>query len=421
MGQAFFISYSSADAAQAREICAFLQSLSADYWIAPDNILPGEPFPVAIARAIRDSLAVFLLFSRSSDQSADVLNEITLARNHRKRVVPVRLEDYRPVNLEYYLGVPQWVDFYGSGKTEGQQRLRELVDDLRGAEGSADTPALTVSADLKSGDPLAGHTLLGEVAVGGFGRVYRARDNSSGRIDALWVLDPTLSGNEELLKLCRAGLQIQAQLQNPAIARVFARITVGTRPAVITEYIEGNSVEALLQTGPIPADQTIRYAVQVLSMLSYLHARGVTHRNLKPGTLMITPSGQPKLIGFHLAYQRGIAPPPNGQIIGTVQYMPPEQIHGEEPTPRSDIYSLGVTLYEMVTGRQPFGGGSDFEVMQAHLNEIPPSPMEVSPGVPRELDDAIMIAMAKDPAARFASADAMRDALAGSALAAGQS
>lgn len=433
MAQTFFISYASEDAGHAQEICGLLKSLGAPYWIAPDSIMPGEPYPVAIARAIRESCAVLLLFSRFSDQSQDVMNEVSLARNHQKRVVPVRLEDYRPVTLEYYLGVPQWIDFYDPQKAEGQRRLQRLVADLCGvpdrpAASANDTvqPAsngrglLSVAGSLSPGDRVASHTVLEMIASGGVGRVYRARDDSSGRMDAIWVLQPALIDNEELLNLCRDGIKIQSALHHPNITEVYTPITVGVRPGMIMEYVEGFSVEALLQNAPIPAAVAIPSAIQVLEALSYIHARGVIHRNLKPGTLILNVSGKVKVLGFHLAYLRGVSPPPDGRIIGSAEYMPPEQIHGEESGPRSDIYSLGVTLYEMVTGHLPFAGNSEFSIMQAHLQQTPRAPIDIAPVVPRGLNDVIVKAMSREPEARFESADAMRNALAPMTKAAGQ-
>jgi len=434
MAQTFFISYASQDAGHAQEICGLLQSLGAAYWIAPDSIPPGEPYPVAIANAIRESCAVLLLFSRHSDQSPDVMNEVSLARNHQKRLVPIRLENYRPVTLEYYLGVPQWIDFYDPGKADGQRRLAGLVADLGtiavGPAAAANDGAPSVSSSrspqavpgsLGPGDRIGSHTVLEMIASGGVGRVYKARNDSSGRTDALWALQPALIENDELVKLCRNGIQIQAALHHPNIAEVYAQLLAGPRPGMILEYVEGYSVETLLEKAPIPAAVAIPTAIQVLDALSYLHARGVIHRNLKPGTLMLNLSGQVKLLGFHLAYQRGVSPPPNGRIIGTAEYMPPEQIHGDESEPRSDIYSLGVTLYEMVTGQLPFAGNSEFAIMQAHLQQAPRAPIEIAPVVPRTLNDVILTAMSKQPGARFASADAMRQALTPAAQTAGHS
>jgi serine/threonine-protein kinase len=431
VAQAFFVSYSSADAVRAQEICALLKSIGAPYWMAPDSIMPGEPYPVAIAKAIRESYAVLLLFSKSSDQSPDVMNELSLARNHQKRVVPIRLENYAPANLEYFLGVAQWIDFYDPLKAEGQRRLQRLVADLCGvstrpASSPNDTrPApgpgvVSVAGPLGPGDRLSSHTVLDMIASGGIGRIFRARDDSSGRMDGIWVIGPELTNNVEMSKLCRDGIQIQAKLHHPSIAEVYTPLMVGTRPGMIMEWVDGFSIDALLQKAPIPAAVAIPAVVQVLEALSYIHSVGVVHRNIKPGTLMLNLSGKLKLLGFHLAYQRGVSPLPNGRIIGSVDYMPPEQIHGLEADPRSDIYSLGITLYEMVTGRLPFTGNSEFSVMQAHLQQTPRAPMDIAPVVPRNLNDLILKAMSKDAGARFGSADAMRNALAPVAMSAGR-
>jgi serine/threonine-protein kinase len=256
------------------------------------------------------------------------------------------------------------------------------------------------------------------ITSGSIGRVYRARDDSSGRIDALWLLQPELVESEQLLRLCSDGIQIHAALHHPNIAQVYTPLRVGARPGMIMEYVEGFPLDGLLKTAPIPASVAIPAVIQVLDALSYIHARGVVHRNLKPAALILNSSGKVKLVGFHVAYQRGVSPPPDGRIIGSPEYMPPEQIHGKESDSRSDIYSLGITLYEMVTGRLPFTGNSEFLMMQAHLQQTPPAPIDIAPVVPQGLNDVILTAMARDPGARFRSADAMRNALAPMSMAA---
>ena len=127
----FFISYSSRDAEKATEICGFLHSLGVNYWIAPDSIPPGDVFSLAIARAIRECDCFLLLFSSNSDDSVDVMSEITLARKYKKRIIPVRIEAFEPEKLEYHLGPSQWVEFYGALRPKGEVRLKQFVNELR--------------------------------------------------------------------------------------------------------------------------------------------------------------------------------------------------------------------------------------------------------------------------------------------------
>jgi hypothetical protein len=133
----FFISYASEDATTAEQIRGLLESLGAKCWIAPDSISPGEPYTRAIPKAIRESGSVILLFSKSSDASEDVNNEITLARKYKKPVIPIRIENVEPDFLEYHLGVPQWIDYFGDRRSKGEIRIRKMVTDLCGSAGSS--------------------------------------------------------------------------------------------------------------------------------------------------------------------------------------------------------------------------------------------------------------------------------------------
>jgi len=181
---------------------------------------------------------------------------------------------------------------------------------------------------------------------------------------------------------------------------------------MLMEYVEGSTIDELLHKGPLELSQCLTCTSQVLDALAYAHARGVVHRDIKPANIMITPSGVVKLMDFGIArMQADRQLTKTGTTVGSLYYMSPEQINGEQPDPRSDLYSLGVTLYEMVTGRRPFVGDSDYSIMAAHLQNKPVAPMEIIAGVPLDLNDIILMAIAKDPEKRFQKAEAFRAAL----------
>ena len=181
---------------------------------------------------------------------------------------------------------------------------------------------------------------------------------------------------------------------------------------MIMEYVEGQSLAERLKRGAIPIADAINYIEQGLVALSYAHAQHVVHRDIKPANMMLTAEGVVKLMDFGIARQRDdqtltVA----GTTTGSLSYMSPEQVNGEKTDARSDLYSMGISLYELVTGQRPFRADSDFAVMVAHLKEMPRPPIELKPELGRALNEIILTSIAKDPAARFQSADDFRAAL----------
>jgi eukaryotic-like serine/threonine-protein kinase len=178
------------------------------------------------------------------------------------------------------------------------------------------------------------------------------------------------------------------------------------------ELVEGVTIQDRLDHGPVPAPEALDYIFQVLAALSYAHARGVIHRDLKPANMMVTPGGVVKLMDFGIAKAAGDQKlTMTGTTLGSLYYMSPEQIKGGELDARSDLYSLGVALYEIVTGARPFQGDSDFSIMSAHLEKQPVPPIQVDPKLPAALNEIILMSIAKEPAKRFQTADAFRAAV----------
>ena len=255
------------------------------------------------------------------------------------------------------------------------------------------------------GSRVGDYEVLEVLGAGGMGRVYKVRDVISLRVEAMKVVLPDLAGDADLADRLVREIEAQASLDHPNIAAPHTAVRLDNQLLELMEYVEGVTVEAVLRSGRLPIDKAIDYTAQVLSALSYAHARGVVHGGLKPANMIVTPSGVVKLMDFGIA---GIAADRKLTQVG----MSPEQIKGAvDQDPRSDLYSLGVSLYEMVTGARPFQGDSESSIASAHLETNPRPPIELDPNLPPALSAIILMSLEKDPAQRFQTADAFRAAL----------
>jgi len=263
------------------------------------------------------------------------------------------------------------------------------------------------------GSRVGDYEILEILGAGGMGRVYRVKNSLSERIEAMKVLLPDLEGTPGFADRFMREIKVQASLDHPNIAALHTAVRVDEQVLMLMEYVEGVTLEKMMEAGRVPIDRAVDYMVQVLSALSYAHARGVIHRDLKPANMMVTANGLVKLMDFGIARMTADRKlTQTGSTVGSLYYMSPEQINGTtELDPRSDLYSLGVTLYEIVTGARPFQGDSGYKIMAAHLENKPSPPIQVIPGLPRGLSEIVMQALEKDPAKRFQSADAFRTAL----------
>jgi hypothetical protein len=207
-------------------------------------------------------------------------------------------------------------------------------------------------------------------------------------------------------------IKVLAGLAHPNIAALRTAQRVDNQLIMVMELVEGVTLQDRLEQGRLPVSEALDYSAQVLSALSYAHARGVIHRDIKPANMMVTAGGIVKLMDFGIAKAAGDRKlTMTGTTLGSLYYMSPEQIRGGELDARSDLYSFGISLYEIVTGARPFHGDSDFSLMTAHLQAQPVPPIDVDPQLPAALNEIILLSIAKEPDKRFQSADAFRSAL----------
>ncbi|MCU1257602.1 MAG: serine/threonine protein kinase [Bryobacterales bacterium] len=267
--------------------------------------------------------------------------------------------------------------------------------------------------ELTIGQTLGDYEIIKVLGSGGMGKVYEVRNLISRRVEAMKVLLPDLTAERDLVERFLNEIRISASLDHPNIAALRTAQRVGNQLVMIMEFVEGSTLDQLMRASRIPVGKAVDYTSQALSALGYAHARGVVHRDIKPPNIMLMPNGTIKLMDFGIAkIATGSKLTKTGLMVGSVYYMSPEQIEGRELDGRTDIYSLGVTLYEIATGKRPFNGDSEYQIMAAHLKENPPPPREIDPSLPPALNEIILMALAKDPSQRFQSADAFRQALA---------
>ncbi|MFT3797892.1 Stk1 family PASTA domain-containing Ser/Thr kinase [Microbacterium sp.] len=261
------------------------------------------------------------------------------------------------------------------------------------------------------------------IGRGGMASVYRGFDETLGRPVAIKILKRELAEDNAFRTRFRLEAQAASRMSHPAIVRVYdagedtgtdADGTTHPVPYIVMELVHGRLLKEIAADGPLPMGEAVRYVDGILEALEYSHRAGVVHRDIKPGNVMVTDAGQVKVMDFGIA--RAVSDSSSTvaettAIIGTAAYFSPEQAKGEPADARADLYSAGVVLYELLTGRTPFRGDSPVAVAYQHVSETPATPSELIGTVPRSLDAVILRALAKDPYQRYQDAASFREAL----------
>ncbi|MGI8567524.1 MAG: protein kinase domain-containing protein [Pyrinomonadaceae bacterium] len=269
------------------------------------------------------------------------------------------------------------------------------------------------------GNTIGSYRIERKLGEGGMGAVYMGTDMMLEREVAIKALRPDLASQPPVVERFRSEAVTLAKLNHPNIATLYSFFRQGDEFFMVLEYVRGVTLHQLITSqGALPPDQALRLFRQMLDGIHHAHNSGIIHRDIKPGNVMLTESGTLKVLDFGIARILGAARMTKaGHLVGTVEYMSPEQVRGLEIDARSDIYALGVLLYEMLTGRVPFLIENEFELMKAQIEQQPPPPRELNPAIPPEVEAVILRALAKDPNERYQTAGEFRAALPDAGLA----
>src|SRR5438445_8980806 len=245
------------------------------------------------------------------------------------------------------------------------------------------------------------------------GEMWRARDEVLNRPVAVKLLHDSLAGDAKAAERFRREALTAAQISHPNMANVFDYIEQDGQPGIVMELVPGETLaDRLADKKKMPVAEAVRISDDVLSALSAAHSAGIVHRDIKPANVLLTPAGSVKVTDFGIARSLSDASlTQTGTVMGSATYSAPEQVRGESASPASRIYSMGVVLYEMLTGDRPYSGDTPLAVAMARLSEDPPRPKSRRPAIPDALDAVVMRALAREPADRFGSAAEMRAAM----------
>src|SRR5213082_2237245 len=252
------------------------------------------------------------------------------------------------------------------------------------------------------------YKIMRKLGSGGMANVYLAEDQELGRRVAIKILNDRHAGDEQFIERFRREAKNAAALSHPNIVSIYDRGEAEGTYYIAMEYLDGRSLkELIVSRGPAPVNVPIDYVRQILAALRFAHRHGIVHRDIKPHNVLVDAEGRLKVTDFGIARAGASQMTEAGSIIGTAQYLSPEQAKGAPVDQTSDLYSIGVVLYELLTGVVPFTGDTPVEIAMKHLSSPPEPPSAKRADVPRDLDLVVMRALAKDPSERYQSAEEM--------------
>src|SRR5712691_8400349 len=261
------------------------------------------------------------------------------------------------------------------------------------------------------GQIIGKYRIVEQIGRGGMGTVYKAIDETLDRLVALKLLNADLIDQDAVERFRREAMTL-AKLNHGRIGAIHELARNDHDLLMVMEFLEGETFEKLIERGPMPIPRAVALCAQVLEALQYAHAAGVVHRDLKPANLMLTPSGDVKVMDFGIARVQGSEHlTTNGYMVGTPAYMAPEQVRGEEVDPRMDLYAMAVVLYRMLTHHLPFHGDTAIAMIHSQLNNPPTPPQQFRADLPEWVVGTLERGLAKKPAERFQSAREFRTAL----------
>jgi eukaryotic-like serine/threonine-protein kinase len=263
------------------------------------------------------------------------------------------------------------------------------------------------------------YRILRKLGSGGMANVYLAEDEELGRQVAIKILNDRHASDDQFVERFRREAKNAAGLSHPNIVSVYDRGEAEGTYYIAMEYLDGRSLkDRIVEDGPLPISSAIEVTRQILHAVGFAHRRGIVHRDIKPHNVLLADDGTGdgesrfKVTDFGISRTAASQMTEAGSIVGTAQYLSPEQARGAAVDQRSDIYSVGIVLYELLTGRLPFTGETPLEIAMKHLSEVPKPPSELRPDVPADVDMVVLRALAKDPEDRFQSAEEMERELA---------
>src|ERR671937_952002 len=252
------------------------------------------------------------------------------------------------------------------------------------------------------------YRILRKLGSGGMANVYLAEDQELGRRVAIKILNDRHANDDQFVERFRREAKNAAALSHPNIVSIYDRGEAEGTYYIAMECLQGRTLkELIVGRGPAPIRTAIEYARQILGAIGFAHRNGIVHRDIKPHNVVVDTEGRLKVTDFGIARSGASQMTEVGSIIGTAQYLSPEQARGAGVDQTSDLYSVGIVLYEMLTGHVPFTGETPLEIAMKHLSSVPKPPSELRPEVPHDLDMVVLRALAKDPDERYQSAEEM--------------